>query len=135
MPTYTHTHTYNPIHRRLDATWKAIFAKRTYTHTRPYTHTHIHIQSNSQTLGGHLEGAVQAIVTNGSTIYIGGRFAHQESAGHGTLGRVAMFNGVDWVPLTGGDVSGGEVYAVALGMHSLYVGGSIRRAGDVDVNR
>jgi hypothetical protein len=71
---------------------------------------------------------------NGSTIYVGGRFTHPDAAG-GAFERVAMFNGVDWVSLEGGKISGGEVHAMAVGINSLYVGGSFLRAGDVEVNR
>lgn len=84
-------------------------------------------------LGGPLEGVVSAMAGNGTTVYIGGKINAQSSsvAYHG----LAMYNGRDWEPISGGGVSGGEVLALAVGSENLYVGGSFVMAGSTKVSR
>lgn len=85
--------------------------------------------------GSVLEGVIMAVVTNSTTVYIGGRFSSVASSSAPSFQGLAVYDGVDWAPLSGGGISGGDVHSMAIGSDNLYVGGSFVRAGGLEVNR
>jgi hypothetical protein len=76
------------------------------------------------------DGAVTAMVSNGSSLYVAGRFG---SVGQQKVDGLARYDGTRWVAV-GGGVGGGCVHSIAVNGEFLYIGGSFRKAGNVSAH-
>ena len=87
------------------------------------------------TLGGTVNGTVEALAVIGSTLYVGGSFTN---AGGVMATNIAAWNGSTWSALGSGITADGDdgtyVFALAVSGSTLYAGGSFTTAGGVQVN-
>ena len=78
--------------------------------------------------GAIINGVVTTLATNGTVLYIGGRF---ENVGSLTTHGIAMWDGEMWSALEHAGLSG-DVSALIAASSLLYVAGIFRSSGDVD---
>jgi len=79
---------------------------------------------------GKFDGAVTAMATNGSSLYVAGRFG---SVGQQKVNGLAHYDGTEWFSV-GGGVGAGCVHSIAVDHEFLYIGGSFRKAGNVSAH-